>query len=180
MKELSPTTTMRTYMKAKDVHRHMRQLLAPWFSAHGWIKRAGYSCAFEQNTRILWLQPSQWGDSWSGSSLTLNLTEAPSGQLSAGRRVLRDLDVDSREVGFALEELVISRIPAPAPDHFIRKFMAVPGADGDLARRSFDNAFKPNREDWGPDQDIWLRYFAADDLDEWAMFLLPRLESLLR
>lgn len=50
---------MRSYVKAKDVHRHMRKLLSPWFMQQGWFKRAGYSCAFTRDDLVFWVQPSQ-------------------------------------------------------------------------------------------------------------------------
>ena len=104
---------MRSYVKAKDVHRHMRKLLGPWFTQHGWRKRAGYSCAFTRDDLVLWVQPSQWGDSWSGSSLTLNLARSPSAELVSGDRILWYLNDSSRVEGLALETRIVSRIPPP-------------------------------------------------------------------
>ena len=33
---------------------------------------------------------------------------------------------------------------------------------------------------WADGVDVWLSYFAADDLEEWVEFLKPRLETLIR
>ena len=170
---------MRTYVKAKDVHRHMKKLLGPWFLQHGWLKRAGYSCAFTRDDLVFWVQPSRWGDSWSGSSLTLNLERSSSAELGAGDRILWHLDAPSRAEGLALETRIVSQIPRPPSDHYIYEFMALPGHEGQMHRDSFENAFKPTTSWWQPNCDTWLRYFAEDDLAEWASFLLPRLDFLL-
>ncbi|WP_342316690.1 hypothetical protein [Lysobacter sp. FW306-1B-D06B] len=170
---------MRSYVKAKDVHRHMRRLLAPWFVEQGWQKRPGYSCAFVRADSVFWVQPSQWGDSWSGSSMTLNLSGWNGRDLAAGRRILKGLDGDSRDAGLALEERIVSRIPEPPHDHYIHQFMSLPGAEGATFRQSFERAFAPNPGQWKPGCDTWLRYFAEDDLEEWALFMVPRLDRLI-
>ena len=170
---------MRSYVRAKDVHRHMKRLLSDWFLERDWRKRTGYSCAFVREDMVFWVQPSQWGDSWSGSSLALNLAKSESSELIAGDRILQHLDTTSRKDGLALEERIVSRIPLPENDHYIYRFMELPGHEGQMFRDSFEQAFKATPICWEPGYDIWLRYFSTDDLDEWTEFLLPRLDSLI-
>lgn len=147
---------MRQYARAKDVHRCMRNLLWPWFLDAGWRKRPGYTCAFVRNDLILWVQPHSYGDSWSGSQLTLNLNKSESHEIAHGDRILWRLDGESRRVGSEIERRIVAKLPnLTEPDVEVRP------------------------ESWEFNRDVWLRYYAEDDLAEWSKFLTPRLEGLL-
>ena len=145
---------MRQYAKAKDVHRRMRALLWPLL-ASSWSKRPGYTCAFTRDGFVLWVQPHSFGDSLSGSQLTINLNQSTSHEIAHGCRILAYLDQDSRGVGARIEERILARLPDVESDVRVEQQL------------------------WETHQDIWLRYFAQDDLDEWAEFLQPRLDRLI-
>ncbi|MDR9782790.1 hypothetical protein [Rhizobium redzepovicii] len=163
---------MRDYVKSAGFHRHMRLLLASKFQELGWELQTG-KCSFARGKRVFWLQISQSSNSLIGGKFTLNVSE---GSGAAGdTRILRHLNEADRAIGKALEEHIIARRPRPDPDPDIE----VVGDGGPLLLKLGDLA-KANPRQWDGPSDVWLPYFSKSDLDEWAAFLLPRLERLIR
>ncbi|MBX4974362.1 hypothetical protein HJB73_13035 [Rhizobium lentis] len=163
---------MRDYLKSKDFHRHMRSLLAPKFRELGWETQAAGKCSFARGGRVCWLQVSQYSNAVIGAKFTINLTESTG---SAGdTRILRRLDEADRAVGQALEEQIIARLPMPDPDPEIE----VVGDNGGTVLVKLGDLARANMRQWEAPADVWLPYFSKSDLDEWAAFLLPRLERL--
>jgi hypothetical protein len=181
---------MRAYSPSKEVHRTLSVLFKPWFQERGWKKRPGSSCAFLRPRTdapgfwCCWFQVSQWGNSWSGNSFTLNVVPQQDAKEplagGPGARVLATMSDADRKLGMEVEARVKARIPNPAADHQIYEWMKLPGAQGEMFRRSFHLTFNVNPAAWEPGVDVWLYYFAADDLEEWFTFLTPRLEALIR
>lgn len=163
---------MRDYLKSRDFHRHMRSLLAPRFQELGWEPQAG-KCSFVRGGRVCWLQVSQYSNSVMGAKFTINMTEG-SGSAS-DTRILHRLDETDRAVGKALEERLIARLPRPDPDPEVE----VVGDNGQTVSVKLGDLARANPRQWeGPD-DVWLPYFSKSDLDDWAAFLLPRLDRLI-
>ncbi|ANK94669.1 MULTISPECIES: hypothetical protein [Rhizobium] len=165
---------MRDYVKSKDFHRHMRSLLVARFQELGWQSQAAGKCSFVQGRRVFWLQVSQYSNSLTGGKFTLNLSE---GVGAAGdTRILRHLDETDRAIGKALEEHIIARLPRPDPDPDVE----VVGDDGGPVLVKLGDLAKANPRQWDGPSDVWLPYFSKSDLDDWAAFLLPRLDRLIR
>lgn len=145
------------YSKANETHKRMRTLLWPLLSDAGWSKRPGHTCAFTRDDFVLWVQPHSFGGSSSGSQLTITLNQSTCHEIAHGCRILRHLDQESRKIGASIEGRIVARFP---------EAIAQTVAHVDL-------------EHWKTGQDIWLRYYAQADLDEWTEFLLPRLGNLI-
>ncbi|PDT27200.1 hypothetical protein CO660_24245 [Rhizobium sp. L9] len=163
---------MRDYLKSKDLHRHMRSLLASTFQELGWESQPGGKCSFARGGRHCWLQVSQSSNILIGAKFTINMTERSG---SAGdTRILHRLDEADRTVGKTLEETIIARLPRPDPDPEVE----VVGDNGQLVLVKLGDLARANSRQWEAPSDIWLPYFSKNDLDDWAAFLLPRLERL--
>ena len=162
---------MRDYVKSQNFHRHMRSLLASRFEELGWTSQKG-KCSFVRGGKVFWLQVSQYSNSLTGGKFTLNITEG-SGSAS-DMRILRRLNDADRSTGKALEEHIIARLPRPDPDPDIE----VVGENGGTVLVKLGDLAKANPRQWDGPADVWLPYFSKDDLDDWAAFLLPRLERL--
>ncbi|ULJ81332.1 hypothetical protein MF410_24985 (plasmid) [Rhizobium sp. C104] len=80
-----------------------------------------------------------------------------------------------RAIGKALEEHIIARRPRPDPDPDIE----VVGDDGGRILIKLGDLAKANPRQWVGPSDVWLPYFSKNDLDDWAAFLLPRLDRLV-
>ncbi|ARM91731.1 hypothetical protein RHEC894_PD00226 (plasmid) [Rhizobium sp. CIAT894] len=158
------------YLKSREFHRHMRLLLAP---EHGWEPQPG-KCSFIRGKRAFWLQVSQYSNSLVGGKFTLNMTEdsGPAGDT----RILSRLTEADRAIGKALEEQIIARLPRPDPDPEIE----VVGENGGTVLVKLGDLARANPRQWDGPSDVWLPYFSKSDLDDWAAFLLPRLDRLTR
>jgi len=163
---------MRDYLKSRDFHRHMRSLLAPRFREFGWESENSGRCSFARDGRVCWLQVSQYSNSIMGAKFTINMTEGsgPAGDT----RILGRLDEADRRIGKALEESIIARLPRPDPDPEIE----VVGVNGQMILVKLGDLARANPRQWEAPSDVWLPYFSKSDLDDWAAFLLPRIERL--
>lgn len=164
---------MRDYLKSKDFHRHMRSLLASRFQELGWESQATGKCSFVRGGRVFWLQISQYSNSVTGAKFTINMTEGSGG--ASDTRILRQLDDADRAAGKALEERIIARLPRPDPDPDVE----VVGDHGETVMVKLGDLAKANPRQWDGPSDVWLPYFGRSDLDDWAAFLLPRLDRLV-
>ena len=164
--------SMRDYLKSRDFHRHMRLLLASRFRELGWESQNSGKCSFARDGRACWLQVSQYSNSIMGAKFTINMTEGsgPAGDT----RILRRLNEADRSIGKALEESIIARLPRPDPDPEIE----VLGGSGQTILVKLGDLARANPRQWEAPSDVWLPYFSKSDLDDWATFLLPRLERL--
>ncbi|EJC71392.1 hypothetical protein Rleg5DRAFT_7250 [Rhizobium leguminosarum bv. viciae WSM1455] len=164
--------SMRDYLKSRDFHRRMRLLLAWRFRELGWESQNSGKCSFTRDGRACWLQVSQYSNSIIGAKFTINMTggSGPAGDT----RILRRLNEADRSIGKALEESIIARLPRPDPDPEIE----VLGDGGQTILVKLGDLARANPRQWEAPSDVWLPYFSKSDLDDWATFLLPRLERL--
>lgn len=170
------------------MHSTLSKVVWPWFHQFGWQRRKGSSCAFLKRCEstnkywCFWVQISQWGGKDFGNSFTLDLILLESHDIppygGADSRVLNTLTGRDRQVGIELETKIAGRIPEPAPECLIYEWMKLPGDEGAAFKRMWTEAFVPHPDRWNEGMDISLRYFALDDVEEWAQFLLRRLEML--
>ncbi|MBB2684522.1 hypothetical protein N2597_29570 (plasmid) [Rhizobium sophoriradicis] len=164
---------MRDYVESKDFHRHMRSLLASRFQELGWESQAAGRCSFVRGRRVFSLQVSQYSNSLIGAKFTINMTEG-SGAAS-DTRILRHLNDADRAAGKAVEERIFARLPRPDPDPDVD----VVGDHGQTVSVKLGDLAKANPRQWDGPFDVWLPYFSKTDLDDWAAFLLPRLDRLV-
>lgn len=179
---------MTLYASSKIVHAALRRAFSPWFTANGWKRRPGYSCAFIRPSGsgcwCLWFQVSSWGGQLSGSSFTLNLVHQASAESELcggpGARVLCTLSPAEIELGFSIAQQLATRIPDPPASDPVHEWAKLPGYQGEMWRKRLADLREVNPDAWKPDVDVWLPYYAEADLALWVDFLLPRLEHLLR
>nr|AOO92806.1 hypothetical protein [Rhizobium leguminosarum bv. trifolii] len=164
--------SMRDYLKSRDFHRHMRSLLASRFRELGWESQTAGKCSFARGGRACWLQVSQCSNGIMGAKFTINMTEGPGP--AGDTRILRRLNEADRGIGKALEESIIARLPRPDPDPEVE----VVGDNGQTILVKLGDLARANPRQWEAPSDVWLPYFSKSDLDDWATFLLPRLERL--
>ena len=179
---------MTIYATSKVVHAALKRAFSPWFTANGWKRRPGYSCAFIRPAGpgywCLWFQVSSWGGQLSGSSFTLNLVHQESAESSLcggpNARVLRTLSAAEIELGFSIATELAKRIPEPAASDPVHEWAKLPDYQGEMWRKRIADLQTVNPDAWKPDVDVWLPYYAVADLDLWVGFLLPRFPHLLR
>lgn len=179
---------MRSYVSSKQVHSILSRILKPWFITHGWQKRKGFTCAYlhprdeQSGFWCFWIQCNQWGGKDFGNSFTINLGPQwlPDQSLacSPNGRVLEMLGTSDLQEGLAIETRIVARIPKPSPGSRIYELMKSPGNAGNITRENWAHTFIPHPELWKPGLDHWLRYYAADDVEEWGEFILARLDLL--
>ncbi|MBB3193892.1 hypothetical protein [Roseateles terrae] len=176
-----------TYANSKAVHGALKRLLSPWFIQNGWKRRPGYACAFLRSSAsgqwCLWVQVNSWGGSLSGSSFTLNLIRLEGGdaELITGpdSRVLLTLTDAEKGEAFCIAQELATRIPDPAATHAVHQWAQLPGYEGEQWRQRLADLRMVNPDAWAPGVDVWLPYYAVEDLEAWVTFLLPRLQRLL-
>ncbi|KAA1184843.1 hypothetical protein FP026_05595 [Rhizobium tropici] len=164
---------MRDYVKSRDFHRHMHSLLASRFQELGWKSQGTGRSSFTRGRRVFWLQVSQYSNSVMGGKFTLNMTQGS--DHADDIRILRRLNEEDRLVGKALEERIIARLPRPDPDPEIE----VVGENDATVLVKLGDLVRANPTQWDAPADVWLPYFGKSDLDDWAAFLLPRLDRLI-
>lgn len=164
---------MRDYVKSQAFHRHMRSLLALKFQELGWESQTAGKCSFVRGRRVCWLQISQHSNSVMGAKFTINMSQGsgPAGDT----RILPRLNEADRAIGKALEEHIIARLPRPDPDPEIE----IVGDNGRPVLVKLGSLVRANPRQWDAPSDVWLPYFSKGDLDDWAAFLLPRLDRLI-
>jgi hypothetical protein len=74
-----------------------------------------------------------------------------------------------------VEERIFARLPRPDPDPDVD----VVGDNGQTVSVKLGDLAKANPRQWDGPFDVWLPYFSKTDLDDWAAFLLPRLDRLV-
>lgn len=179
---------MGEYAKSKDLHATLRKVwdrsLKPIGFKRCRTSAASYYRPSEDNRTFVrfWAQASQWGDSWSGNSFTLNVDVGlsdPHSVLGGSNRFLGDLSASDLAIAEDLAKQVITRKPKPPLDHWIYGAMSDSDSNGQLWKESFDTAFNYTPGNMKSGYDIWLPYFSVDDIVLWAEFLARPLPSLL-
>ena len=142
-------------------------LASGWFRARPW---GGYL--------TVWLQADKWPfDPWVGSRFVLELQRAPEREIGATGDALRlrfgDLlsEVERREVRDR-QNRVIAKCRVPT-DSEHRAALGFPLVAPDL----YESQCEIMKEDFGPKEDVWMRYLDRGDVEEWGLFLadwLPR------
>jgi hypothetical protein len=181
-------TPMRVYATSRQVHSALSKILRTWFLSYGWAKRQGGSCAFTRPSPAkdgywcFWVQVSQWGSADFGNEFSINLVPQKTQETglcgAQHARVLQTLSAEDRELGLRTETEIVARIPKPPPERKIYEWMRQDDKYGEGLRQAWVRAYKPDPARWQPDFDVWLRYFAVDDVQCWGDFLLPRLGML--
>jgi hypothetical protein len=176
------------YVKSKDVHKTLRAIWDASLKPLG-FKRCKVSVASyfrprkdEKGFLRFWSQLSQWGDSWSGNSFTLNIDVAvddPHEALGGSARFLGDLTLDELKEAEKITELVFKRKPKPPKGHWIYNEIANEPKDDPFWKSAFEKAFTYAPGKLKSGCDIWMEYFSSDDVTEWSEFLSPILPRLL-
>jgi hypothetical protein len=129
-----------------------------------------------------WTQISQWGDSWSGNSFTLNFDRAITdlhATFCGSDRFLGQLSAEQLAEAEKITEEIIRKKPNPPKGHWIYSEIVDGAEHSELWRNAFARAFTYSPGRLKPKCDIWFEYFSATDVTRWAEFLAPILPSLL-
>jgi hypothetical protein len=179
---------MSEYVKSRDFHKVLRNIWDPCFKPLGFKRCKGSVASYyrprHDNNGFLrfWVQVSQWGDSWSGNSFTLNLDISvtdPNGVFAGSRRFLGELSAEQLAEAERITEEVRKRKPKPPTGHWIYPEMADGAKDSQLWKKAFARAFTYSPGTLKPKCDIWFDYFSVADVTCWAEFLAPLLPQLL-
>jgi hypothetical protein len=176
------------YAKSKEFHRTLHKCWGTALKADGY-KRCKHAAAGYYRTRRdgrgylrFWAQASQWGDSWSGNSFTLNIDTRiadPHSPLGGSDRCLQYLTDQEMQDAEAITARIYSRKPKPAEGHWIYELMTTESKDKEFWSRAFQRAFEYKHGLIRPGCDFWLAYFSVHDVELWGEFLLRALPSLL-
>jgi hypothetical protein len=165
----------------RTVHRKALAALGPGFAARGFQRRQASAAAVWERPAgsefvVAWVQPTRSPDTsgWAGSRFIIELrrgAEPRAGVLGPGFRFCQLLDHAGRERVRAVQNAVIRRLPPP-PARVLRTL------DG-RARDSYLAQGKQVTAAYRPDHDIWFRYRAERDLDDWFRLLPVLLPGVL-
>lgn len=157
----------------KQVHRDLVALLSPALEEEGFRRmRPGSTAAWSkpvgQQFLLVWVQLSRSGDpfGWYGTSLTVEFEQSDEEARGTGRlrkRLPRLLSHEEREEIRANQNAVIDRLP-PAPTAALTQLP--------VSLRSRYLAYGDQRtEPYAENEDVWLRYAGARDLESWFPLL---------
>jgi hypothetical protein len=175
---------MNEYVKSKDFHKLLRDVWDPHLKPLGFKRCKGSVASYyrqrNDNSGFLrfWAQLSQWGDSWSGNSFTLNLDRAitdPHATFGGSDRFLGQLSTEQLAEAEKITEEIIKRKPKPPKDHWIYSEIE----HSEIFKNAFTRAFTYSPGKLKPKCDIWFEYFSSSDVTRWAEFLAPILPGLL-
>ena len=178
---------MISYAKSRDLHRTLRNRWDPTFKPLGYKRCKGSLASYyrprldEKGFLRFWAQASQWGDSWSGNSFTLNVDISirdPNLPFAGSDRFLGNLSKASLNAAEKISERIILRKPKPPKEHWIYEEIEN-GDNKEFWRKAFDREFNYEPGKFKSKTDIWLPYFSTEDVVEWADFLAPLLPNLL-
>jgi hypothetical protein len=169
-------------MKSPAVYKVLREIVGPWAKSAGFKRGGGGMLSYERPVpggagfQTFWFQCSQDGwDAHAGSKFTLGFQRA--GEPGPGRggrswRFARLLTPEERERVRFVQNLVITKLQPPPPDHWTHALDAGP-------KRWYFAQFDPIVSPYAENEDVWLRYSDEEDICRWGEFLLPRLPALL-
>lgn len=179
---------MSVYAKSKEFHKALRTILDAHLKPIG-FKRCKVSVAsyyrprYDNNGYLrFWSQLSQWGDSWSGNSFTLNVDlqiDDPHQKLGDSIRFLGDLSNEQLAEAEIISKKIFVKKPKPPKDHWIYSAMNSGDEDRQFWRKAFERAFTYCPGTLKPNHDIWFEYFSVEDVTRWGEFIAPLLPDLL-
>lgn len=184
----STSVGLPTFARAREVHATLARAWSSALRSAGFKRASKSACAFARPRGdgrgfvTVGVQVSQWGESWSGNEFTLNAAGAAARPADYGLTVfrpLRWLSPADCAAGSEVERRIRERFPIPPPHHEIWSLANQAGNTGALIRRSLDDLRKVRDELWRPGLDVWLPYHGTRDVQEWGLFLEPRLQALL-
>ena len=167
-------------MKSPELYSQLKSELAPWFKSED-FKRAkgllGWFRAHGDAHIVVWCQISQDGwDSYAGSKFVVELQRSPEpviGGHKAGRaRFGFFLTPEEREEVRSIQNAVIAVLHCPPRSH-PTLHVSQQVTDWYLEK------FKPVREPYPEQHDIWLRYASPNDITRWAHFILSKLPKCI-
>jgi len=167
-------------MKSVEVYGVIREFIGPWCKTAGFRRGSGGMLSYFRPTangfETFWFQCDKWGwDRYSGSQFTMEFQRGDDHRPGAGVlrvRIARLLTAVELEQAQVLQNLVIGRLHRPPPDHAAYTL-------GPELQETYLEQFEPIRRPWTAGDDIWLKYFATEDVRQWASFLAPLMTSLV-
>jgi hypothetical protein len=175
------------YAKSRDAHKALRSVfdseLKPlgyrrWkpTSASYFIQESSVTPFFRFNVQL-----SQWGDSWSGNSFTVNTQFGegdPKADSYGSRRVGDYMSLSELAVAESISSSIFARKPTPAKDHWIHSEIEQEESPEGLWTAAYHRAFTYEPGQYQVGHDIWFDYYSVKDLTEWAAYLVPILRRI--
>ena len=173
---------MSTKLAAREVHAILRRHCDPAFAAQGFTRLEGATCAWTRRVGSEWvtawvqLDEEGWSPAF-GSRFVLDFQcdvdpAAGAGDPDRLRRAVELMDAPRREAVRALNDVVLRRLPGA-------------DTDPDLAdlppeeRALFGDGYEPSTGPYAPEDDVWLHYHAAADVEAWGALLADALPGMV-
>jgi len=180
---------MTEYAKSRELHKALRNVWDISLKPIGFKRCKGSVASYYRPRAVndgfvrFWAQASQWGDSWSGNSFTLNIDifitdpHCPFGDSDRFLGFLSEAELVEAE---NIAKLIMDRKPKPAADHWIYDEMRDEDERSQFWKDVFARSFNYVWGTFKPKHDIWLPYFSVEDVKLWAEFLNEPIPRLLR
>ena len=171
-------------MKSTELHRHLREDLAPWFKSQEFKRAPRAQLGWHRGRLLVWFQCDQWGwDRYAGGSFFVNFqtSDRPEPWAGPNERLQHFLEPDDLEAARALQNIVIAKLSPPPREHVeaLRAAFARTAEDPDGLVDALLAAFRPVVEPYRAHQDFSLRYFDREDVRGWSAFLLRLLPRIV-
>lgn len=167
-------------MIAKEVYRVLKQVLSPWFKANGFKlgkeSALTYVKRIDQEVFVVRFQCHHHGwEKHKGSKFTVWIGRGndQDGCCNPESRLTRLMSFEALELVRARQNRVLRSVPPPPPEYInemrigFEKVFADPKPYFDI----FLSDWKVIDHPYSSSDDIWFRYFCADDVRTWAILL---------
>jgi hypothetical protein len=173
---------------ASEVYKIIRSVAGPWFKENGYKVAKGYLTyqkrAGERYFVVRFQCHHQGWEKHKGSKFTVfaELADKPDIEAMNRGRVTQRLGFEQLEFIRARQNRILAAIPRP-PAEYVQSMIAgferafrdpKPYIDAYLAE------WKPVSKPYKATDDIWFRYFTAEDVRAWAMLLLNHIQKIDR
>jgi hypothetical protein len=165
-------------LKSKDVYKTLGKELAPWSKSQGFARTKallGWHRPHDEHFFVFWCQCESWG--WlphRGGRFTVEFQYSREPIVGTGpsirRRFAGLMDRDQLDQVLLVQNGIIQAIPPP-DEAQVREW----GNHADF----FLKQLEPINTPYENDDDIWLRYYVPQDVEQWGKFILAALPSWL-
>src|SRR5262249_41956195 len=112
--------TTRGPVKSTELHRHLREDLAPWFKSQEFKRAPRAQLGWHRGPLLVGFQWDQWGwDRYAGGSFFVNFqtSDRPEPWAGPNERLQHFLEPDDLEAARALQNIVIAKLSPPPREH---------------------------------------------------------------
>jgi hypothetical protein len=172
----------RMNISSRDLYRHLRTSTADAFGRLGFrparAARLSYSMPYDAEFLTIWFQADRYGwDVLWGSEFTLEFqlgpaTDPGSAAITARSRYAHLLSPSALEEVRDLNNRVISSLPGSVANQ------SIVVAD-DTGNEVVVVGARVEVSPYARGQDVWMRYYSANDIESWSTFLCAQVPDLV-